>query len=352
MFHMRRSKLQYTLIALSALIIWMGVRNSAQAASESFYEGKTIRLIVGYSPGGGFDTFARLMARYLKRHIPGSPTVLVLNMPGAGSLVAANRVYAMQPGNGLTIVTFHFSLVTQALTGDPNIKFDASKYIWLGEPTVGGLPQVFWVRTDLGLESLEDVRKSPKTLALGATASTVAPEVMGEFMRQYMKLPVKNVLGYRGSSNIMVALERKELDGRVISLATMTTVYRRLLTEKVVRPIFAMGDEPRIAPLPNVPTLKDIKLGEKGREVADFLVSIWKLLRVYAVPPGTPPERVKILRQAFAETLKDPDLLKDAERQKVTISPLSAEYVTDTVQKLTKTPPSIIEEYKRLVGMK
>jgi len=174
---------------------------------------------------------------------------------------------------------------------------------------------------------------------------------MGEFMRQYMNLPVRNVLGYRGSSNIMVALERKELDGRVISLATMQTIYRRLLTEGLVRPVFAMGEETRLKPLANVPTLKDIKLEENKRELAEFLVSIWKLLRVYALPPGTPPERVRILRQAFRETLKDPDLLKDAERQKVTISPLSAEYVTNSVQKLTKTNPKIIEEYKGLIGL-
>jgi len=350
MVHARTLTKQFLLVALPALVLWIG--EPAQAASESFFKGKTVRLIVGYSPGGGFDTFARLMARYLKRHIPGNPSVLVLNMPGAGSLVAANRVYAMQPGNGLTIVTFHFSMVTQALTGDPNVTFDPSKFIWLGEPAVGGLPQVLWVRTDLGINSLEDLRKSSKTLALGATSASVAPAVMGEFMRQQMNLPVRNVLGYRGSSNIMVALERKELDGRVISLATMQTIYRRLLAEKLVRPIFAMGEEARLEPLANVPTLKDVKLADNQRELADFLVSIWKLLRVYALPPGTPPERVSILRQAFRETLKDPDLLKDAERQKVTISPLSAEYVTDSVRKLTKTSPKILEAYKGLLGMK
>jgi len=352
MLNMRRFTMQFLLVAAPALILWISASHPAKAASESFFAGKTVRLIVGYSPGGGFDTFARLMARYLKRHIPGNPTVLVLNMPGAGSLVAANRVYAMQPGNGLNIVTFHFSLVTQALTGDPNVKFDPSKFIWLGEPTVGGLPQVFWIRTDLGINSLEEVKNSSKPLALGATASTVAPAVMGEFMRQYMKLPVRNVLGYRGSSNIMVALERKELDGRVISLPTMQAVYRRLLTEKVVLPIFSMGEDPRIESLPNVPTLEDVKLGEKGNELAEFLVSIWKILRVYAVPPGTPPGRVKILREAFRETLKDPELLKDAERQKLIISPLSAEYITETVHKITKTKPSIIEVYKGLIGMK
>lgn len=320
------------------------------AAESSFFEGKTIRIIVGYSPGGGFDTFARLMARHLKRHIPGNPSVLVLNMPGAGSLVAANRVYAMQPGNGLNIVTFHFSLVTQALTGDPNVKFDPAKFIWLGEPTVGGLPQIFWVRSDLGVNSLQDLKNLSRPLALGATASTVAPAVMGEFMRQELGLPVKNVLGYRGSSNIMVALERKELDGRVISLATMRTIYRRYLDGGLVRPILAMGDEPRIEPLSNVPTVRSLKLDDSQRELADFLVSIWKLLRVYALPPGTPPDRANLLREAFAATLKDPALLEDAKRQKVVISPFSGEEVTSMVRTLSKTKPEIIAKYRALIG--
>jgi len=170
MVHARTLTKQFLLVALPALVLWIG--EPAQAASESFFKAKTVRLIVGYSPGGGFDTFARLMARYLKRHIPGNPSVLVLNMPGAGSLVAANRVYAMQPGNGLTIVTFHFSMVTQALTGDPNVTFDPSKFIWLGEPAVGGLPQVLWVRTDLGINSLEDLRKSSRPPFAPSNASS------------------------------------------------------------------------------------------------------------------------------------------------------------------------------------
>lgn len=347
----KRKKYYRAFVSVLAVLFWVVVLEAPGAQGASFYQGKAIRTVVGYSPGGGFDTFARLLARHLGRYIPGKPKIIVQNMPGAGSLVAANWVYAKQPGDGLTIATFHYGTVVLALSGEKTVKFDPMKYIWLGDPTIGGQPEVLWVRSDLPIRTLEDLKKRKEPLALGATGKSSGATVAGEFLRS-LGYPVKNVLGYRGSARTMAALERKEVDGRIMTQATMQSIYRRFIDEGLVRPIVSMGSDPRLKPLPGVPTLKDLKLNAEQLKLAEFLTTTWAMLRLYAVPPGTPPDRIKILQEAFLKALKSPKLIKDAERQGVVVDPLSAEQVTRTIQKLYQSPPEILGKYGELIGMK
>lgn len=320
------------------------------AGGSSFYEGKSIRLVVGYSPGGGFDTFARLVARHLPRHIPGHPTIIVQNMPGAGSLMAANWVYEKQPSDGLMMVTFHFNIVTQSFV-DPAVKFDPSKYIWLGEPSIGGLPQVFWVRSDLPIHSLDDLKKSKEPLTSGSTGVGTSPALVGEFLKS-LGIPVQTIHGYKGSSDIMAALERKELHARITTQDTMMTIYRRFVEGNQVRPILAMGSDPRVKPLPGVATLEDLPMTPAQRRLADFLIDSFSVLRLYALPPGTPAGRVEILRGAFMNALQDPRLISEAERQGVNVSPLTGGQVADIVKKMSQTPVEVLAQYKKLIGMK
>ncbi len=342
---------QRFLLASLVLIFTLVSGQSAPAASdEDFYRGKTVRIVVGYSPGGGFDTFARLLARYLGRHIPGEPTVIVQNMPGAGSLVAANWVYGQQP-DGRTIVTFHFGLITQATVGDPLVKFDPAKYIWLGDPSIGGLPQVLWLRGDLPISSVADFKNREKPLALGVTGRAEGPAIAGEFLR-YLGFPVNNISGYKGSSDIMVALERNEVDGRIIGQSTMQMIYSRYVQGGVVKPLLSLGKEPRLEPLPGVATLEDLKLNTAQRNLAEFLSRTWVALRPFALPPGVPPQRVAMLRQAFHQTLKDPQLIKDAERQGTEISPMPGEELTQIVKELAAAPRDVVDIYKTFIGLK
>ena len=343
------SRFTRLVLVLVSVLLWVAQQTSAAsgATSDSFFKGKMIRIVVGYAPGGGFDTFARLLARHLGDHVPGKPSVIVQNMPGAGSLVAANRVYVTQPGDGLTIAAFHFGKVSQALV-DPVVQFDPLKYLWLGDPTIGGLPSVLWVRNDVPIHSLADLKKRKEPLIVGNTGVGTGPAVAGEFMR-LIGLPVKSVYGYEGSRAVMAALERKEVDGRIISQATMQQIYRRFVENGFVRPILALGNEPRLKPIPGIATMKDLNLSSAQRKLADFLVKTWALLRVFALPPGTPPQRTKILREAFLETLKSPKLIKDAERQRVTIEPLSGEEVTEIIRDMFQASPEILEEYKKLI---
>ncbi len=336
-------------VSILAILFWVVVLEAPGAQGAPFYKGKTIRMVVGYSPGGGFDTFARLLARHLVNFIPGKPKIIVQNMPGAGSLVAANRVYAMKPGDGLTIVTFHFGTITLALSGEKTVTFDPLKYNWLGDPTIGGLPQVLWIRGDLPIRTLEDLKKRKEPLAFGATGTSSGASLAGEFLRS-LGLPVRNIYGYKGSARTMAALERKETDGRIMTQATMETIYTRHIDEGLVRPILSLGSDPRVKPLPGVATVANLKLNPDQRKLFEFLKSTWALLRLYAVPPGTPPERVRILREAFLKALKSPKLVKDAKRQGVVIAPISGEEVTKIVKRLSQTPPETIERYKKIIA--
>ena len=334
-----------------ALLLLTALLPERALSEESFYKGKTIRIVVGFSPGGGFDTFSRLLAIHLPRYIPGKPTIIVQNMPGAGSLAAANRVYAMQPGDGLTIVNFIYTNVFQYFLGDPKVRFDPTKYKWLGEPTIGSVPATLFVRTDLPIRNLNDLKNSKKPIFLGGSARGNITGVGPHFL-QSVGLPIKSVLGYGGSAPVFAAIERKEVDGRFSSQENIQTRYRRFLDENILRPILQFGDDPRVKPFPGIATIDDLGLDSKQRKVAEFMIKTWSHLRIYGVPPGIPPERLAILREAFDDMLKDPKVINDGERQGVRVSPSSWQQLEADIKELSKAPSWIIAEYKKLAGIK
>ena len=334
------------------IVIAISVSVSTQSwASPPFYEGKTIRYVISMGPGGGFDTYGRLLARHMGRHIPGNPRFIVQNIPGAGSLVAANLIFQEQPGDGLTMVMLHFAAVTQALVGHPQAKFDPLKYIWIGDPSIGGLPQVIWMRSDLPIRSVADFRNAEKPWRLGSTGVGIGSAISAEFLKQ-VGFPITLVLGYRSSADVMLALERKELDGYSISQATMQQVFRRYIDSNLVRPVLSLGKEPRLPPLPGAATLDDLKLSPKERELADVFTASQALLRVHAVPPGTPQDRVQVLQEAFVKTLTDDRLLEEAGKMKIVVSPTSGEQVTQTIKQLSQVSPDTLENFKKLLGTK
>ncbi len=340
--------LRSMIVCIAALLILAG---STWAADAEFYKGKTIRIVVGYSPGGGFDTFSRLIGRNLGAHLPGNPSVIVVNMPGAASMVAANRVYAMQPGDGLTIVVFSFGVITEAVTRPGAITFDPRKFIYLGDPTLGTIPEVVWVRSNLPIKTLEDFRNYKTPLASGLTGTGSPATAANQFLAS-LGYPIKGVFGYRGTANVMAALERGEVDARIMSQTNMQTIFRRYLDSGLVRPVVAIGEDPRVKPIPGVATLKDMNLNPEQQRMADFLVGTWKLLRLFAIPPGTPSDRVAALRKAFMDTLNSPKVLEQAKRQKVVVSPASHETIEKTIAGLYDAPPDLLARYKELLGRK
>jgi tripartite-type tricarboxylate transporter receptor subunit TctC len=346
-------KTTYTasLLMLVLVTIFYGYKDTL-AQDRSFFKGKTIRIVVGNPPGGGFDTFARLVARHIAQHIPGRPSIVVQNMPGAGGLVAANQVYSIQPGEGLTIVTFNAGILTRAVVGDPRIKFDPSNYAWLGDPTFAvNIPRVLWIRSELPYRSVADLRGLKQPISLGATVKGTGTGVAAEFLR-YLDYPINIVYGYGGSARIMAAIERKELDGMFLTQVTMQSNFGRFIDEGIVRPIFAMGQSSIIPPLPGVSTLDALKLSGSQKALAEFIVDNWALLRLYALPPGVPSEREALLEKAFLATLKSQQFADDAKRLEKILNPISGKRITGITRKLKQTPAPVLAKYKELVGMK
>ncbi len=334
-----------------AFFFWMALLPESAQSEESFFKGKTIRIVVGYPPGGGFDTFSRILARNLPRYIPGNPNTIVMNMPGAGSMAAANRVYAMQPGDGLTIVAFIYGAAFQYFVEDPKVKFDPTKYKWLGEPTVGSVPATLFIRTDLPIRNFKDLKNSKKPVFLGGSGRGNLASIGPHFLKS-IGLPIKPVLGYGGSAPVFAAIERKEVDGRFTAQESVQTRYRRFLDEGILRPILAFGSDPRVKDFPGIATVDDLNLDRGQRELAEFLIKTWRHLRLFAIPPGVPPERLAILRKAFDRMLKDPKVIRDGDRQGVRVSPTSWKTIEANIKELSEAPPKIIEQYKELAGLK
>ncbi len=334
-----------------ALLFLTALLPEGALSEESFFKGKTIRIVVGFPPGGGFDTFSRVLARHLPRYIPGKPSIIVQNIPGGGSMAAANRVYAMRPGDGLTMVAFIYGVAFQYFIDDPKVKFDPTKYHWLGEPTVGSVPTTLFVRTDLKIRNLADLKKRKKPVFLAASARTNLAGI-GAYYLKSLGLPVEPVLGYGGSAPSFAAIERKEADGRISSQESFQTRYRRFLDEGILHPILAFGRDPRVKHIPGVATEKDLNLDRKEQQFVKFLIKTWRHLRLFAMPPGVPPERLATIRKAFDTMLTDPKVIEEGNRQGVRISPSSWQKIEQDIKELSEAPPWIIKRYKDLAGLK
>ena len=186
---------------------------------------------------------------------------------------------------------------------------------------------------------------------MGATGANTASAVAGKFLKQ-LGYPVKNVIGYRGSSGAMAALERKEVDGRITTQSSVETVYKRFLDEDIIRPVLSLGTEPLVKHFPGIATDKDLKLDGNQKKLMTFFLRSWRFLRVYAAPPGTPMDRVKALREAFDKTLRSPKLIEHAKRQGVIVVYTPGEEVERDIKNIAQTSPKIIQIYKEFLGVK
>jgi len=317
---------------------------------KAFYEGKTIRLVVGYPPGGGFDVWSRLIAKHISRHIPGEPAIIVQNMPGGASLVAANWAYATQRGDGLTIVNFNGTHVVNAVVGIAEAKFDPEKFLWVGSPTPGFQPQVLYVRPEVA-KTLEQFLKVTTAVKLGATGQGTNPFQLAKFL-EVGGANVRVVGGYPGTSDVYMAIERKEVDGIFSSQESADTIFKRFSDEGIVVPLLKFGaDNPGLRRL-DVPDFSDLvkkmRLTAEQESLGKFLINSYDLARMYALPPGTPANRLETLRKAFQETLKDPKFLEEGTKMGYVPGPLGASEIEELVASMIKTPRAVKELYRKL----
>lgn len=313
-----RSKAGYR-AALAALAVGAAVGAAGPASAEDYFAGKRITILVGNSAGGGYDLNSRLLARHIGRHIPGAPTIIVSNMPGAAGLSSLQYINNSAPKDGTFLLSFNFGFITESKLTPDKSKLDFTKYAWIGSISQDLAVCLVWGA--LGIDSLEKARAS-KTLNFGLTAPGSSSDVNAKIAKNIFKLPIKQVAGYPGSAEQRLAIERGELDGQCNPWSSTPAEW---IKEKKFYSL--MRFTPATAPdLPkNVPYAVDIAPTPEDADVIRLLTAAAQLGRPYIVAPEVPEANLKILRSAFDATMKDPVFMADATQNRMDVSPKNAE---------------------------
>ena len=338
----------YLFIPLSLLTLATTV--SAQAP---FYEGKTVRVVVGYTPGGTNDLWARVIAQHIGKYIPGTPNFIVQNMPGAGSMVAANYLSGVAKPDGLTLGLIAPALYFDQLVGRKEVQFDWAKFAWIGTPERGD--EMLSMRSDTPYKSVEDIRKASEPPRCGATGPGTSGYYFPKLLEEALGLRFNLVLGYPGASEIDLAIEKGEVQCRAGTISAFfgREPGRTWAKTGFVR-IIIQGGSKRDPRLPDVPTIYELmekqKTSEAMRGLARVLLSPADIGRPIVGTPGMPPDRVKILRQAFMKSLTDPELLAEAKKRGWEASPVSGAELEAIAKDVIAQPPEVIERMKKLLG--
>lgn len=327
-------------------IFYATLLTSAHGAAP-YYEGKTIKLIVGFSAGGGFDTYSRLIARHLSKHIPGNPSIVVENMTGAASLLAANHVYKVAKPDGLTILNFHGNQVINQVIGKPGIEFDARKFEYIGIPTQDNVACAFTKSS--GITTFDALRNAKTPVKVGGVAPGDTTYNTGRLLIAALKLPIQLVSGYKGTAEVRLAAEAGEVAGGCWQWESIKSIWRQGLDSGNVTIVLQVNPKPH-RELPNVPNAIDFAPNENAKQILKFGGhDPAAITRPYAVAPGTPKERVQLLRNAFNATMKDPEFIADAKKSRLDTDPLTGEEIEKIVQQLFKIDAALVKQLAEIL---
>ena len=311
---------------------------SAQSVAE-FYKGKTIDLWVGYSPGGGYDIYARTIARHMGRHIPGNPDMVVKNRPGAGSLLLMNEVYNTLPKDGLAIATVGRGIPQAGLLGNEQAKFDPAKFTWIGSANNEVSICVAWHTS--GVTKVEDL--FTKGLIVGGTGPDADTDAFPKVMNNLLGTKLRLITGYPGGNDVMLAMERGEVNGRCgYSWSSATVAKADWLKEKKMI-VLAQMSTAKHADIPEIPLVTDLAKDQKTKDALNFIFSRQAWGRPYVAPPGVPADRAKALQDAFMAMFKDPKFIEDANKQgDLEINPVSGPDIAKLIADSANAPKDVI----------
>jgi tripartite-type tricarboxylate transporter receptor subunit TctC len=335
------------MIGFAVLLIALPASDQTAHGATPFYEGKTIRIIVGTSPGGGYDTYTRLIARHFSKHIPGKPAIIVDNMPGAGGLVSANHLFKVAKPDGLTIGHFVGGQFLQQLLGKPGIEFDALKFEYVGVPAQDNF--VFGVAKTTGITDIEQWLASKTAVKFGAIAAGDGTYDIPKVAEVALGLPIQVVSGYKGTAPIRLAFNSGEVGGLSNSWQSFRSTWRKELDDGELLILLQVSAQPH-PDLSKVPLAMNIAKTDEARKLIQAVAQAHgAAVRPYVLPPGTPKDRVEILRSAFMETIKDPELLKEAAKANLEINPGSGEELERNVKELLRLEPPLIARLKEIL---
>ncbi len=339
-------------VACFSMAVLLAQPAAAQTAEE-FYKGKALTLVVGNGPGGGFDVFGRLLARYIGRYVPGNPSVVVQNMPGAGSLVAANYLYNVAPKDGTSFGLIARNMPLLGLLGNnSNVRFDPHKFTWLGSSSnFSNDAYVLIVRKDAAVKSLADaLRVGGPELLLGGTADGGSSSDVPKILHDTLGLNTKLVVGYRDSAGIYLAMERGEVSGRTNELSSIKSVRPSWLgPNSDYKLLIQYARATRLAEFPDVPTARELAPSERARALIEFTEAPFTMAWPYAAPPGLPADRAVALEDAFAAAHRDPQLLGEAKAAGLDVTLVRADELRRSIDKLSQAPTDMLDYVRTLL---
>lgn len=323
-------------------LLAMGIVRPVSA--QDFYKGKTITIVVGFTPGGGFDLNARLLARYIGKYIPGAPEVIVSNMPGAGSMTAVRHLDAVAPKDGTVITTFNFGLIGESRLHPDKTPLDFSKFAWIG--SISQDQSVCYVWHTLGVKTMDDL-KQKKNIHFGLTVVGANEDIQTRILKSIFGIDVHQISGYPGSAEERLAVQRGELEG---GCGAWSSIPEDWVREKMVNAVFRSAssvpsDMPR-----DIPFLIDLAKSDRDKAIMVLLTSSGDVGRPYIISMAVTADRLKLLRDAFDMSVKDSQFIADATKQRLPISPKNAEEALKTVQAIYATPDEIVAAAKSISG--
>ncbi|HEY7301182.1 MAG TPA: tripartite tricarboxylate transporter substrate-binding protein [Xanthobacteraceae bacterium] len=342
--------------AFAAILGLIAALAAAQASAEDvadFYKRQRISLIVGNGTGGGYDVYARVLARYMGNHIPGNPSIIVQNMPGAGGLRAANYIYNVAAKDGTVFGTFARNMPLMGLIkSNQNVQFDPMKFLWLGSSSsFANDAYLLIVRRDAKVKSVDEARRpGGPPIILGSTAEGASSDAVAILLRDWLGFNVKIIPGYRDSGVLFLAIERGEVDGRTVGLSAVRSNRPDWLRPNgLTRVLAVFGRASRHPDFPDAPTSRELARSAEDRNLIEILEIPYQLSRPFAAPPGVPPDRAKALQDAFLAAHKDPGYLADAEKLGIDVSPIGGQDILRLIDRIAKTPPDQLKRIEKLV---
>ena len=329
------------LCLLTSLMVVSVVLSHQELRAAPYYEGKNLTIIVGYSPGGGYDRMSRVLAKHLPKYIPGKPTVLVQNMPGAGSIIAANHVFNLAKPDGLTIGIFNRGMAFAQLLKAEGIRFDLRKFNWVGSAAVE--TATLALRTDLPFKTVDDILKTKEPINVASAGGpTDSNTQFVLLLKEFLKINIR-IINYPASAEAMLAVEQKEADGRGASFSSIKPYVERKLVRCWIR---GQASEPGIE---NLPVDEDLTTDKVGKTIMAMRSAADRLGRPYVAAPGTPPEVMAVLRDGLAKVLKDPELLEDAKKNMMLVQHLPPEECLRLVSFVLDQPEGIVKEAAKYI---
>ena len=329
--------------ALLALSLWV-----SHALAQEFYKGKTIRIIVATTPGGGFDAYSRSIARHMPKHIPGNPTIIVENMPGAGFLIGTNYVYNQAKPDGLTMGNWIGTLVLHQLIGKKGVEFDARRFEYIGAPIKNH--DLCLMTTASGTTSVEKWMASKTPVKLGATPPGSTPYDNAAILKEALGLPTQLVSGYKGTAEIRLAVDSGEVAGLCgLSWASAKVTWRKQLESGDVKIVLQSSPSPH-PDLPDVPLSISLAKSEIGRRLIQAgMHDVSAITYLYTFPPATPQDRVRLMRQAFRETMKDPEFLAETSKANMDVDPVAGEDLEKVVSGFFKLDSTVVDKLREIL---